>query len=225
MGFGDTTLWAPINTGGADPNTPNTTLSVVPNGFQVSVADRFPGVWIAGYKTANTLHGDFTIETDFALLTWPAGNAVRIGINFLSPSQGAIERTSMGWSMAESYIFDGVGHGQQGTTDVSGRLRLSRAGTTLTGSYLHDGAWVQVGSGTVTTADAVIGLIAWPDYSGGGPAVFQFLNPTLSMQGHTGTTDPEPPGPVIPEPSTLLGGAVLLLPFVGTGLRRIRGNR
>lgn len=216
--FSDPSLWTPIYDG-LSPAA----LDTVHQGFTISVPTSEPWPWTAGYKTAFTLQGDFTVDADFALEYWPQANHVRIGINFLIPTQGAIERTSEGWGVAECYIFDGVGQGIAATDDTTGTLRLTRNGSTLAGYYLNENHdWEFVGSGPVTTADAVIALIAWPDYTGGGEVKVTFDNPVISTGGYA----PFPaPAHGVPENLTFLLSSCLLLPLVLQRVFRLKRPR
>ncbi|MEZ4653761.1 MAG: hypothetical protein R3E12_09260 [Candidatus Eisenbacteria bacterium] len=47
------------------------------------------------------------------------------------------------------------------TSDLSGTLKLTRSGTTLTGYYLSLGSWVAISSAVVTTADMSMHISAW----------------------------------------------------------------
>jgi hypothetical protein len=102
------------------------------------------------------LRGDFDIQVDYELLTWPIQNGVRISLN---TSQGNIERASFGSSPPdypggpEVYLTDfaGLVKGITSTSDSSGKLRLERAGDTLTGFYFDNGVWRTVGSNSVST--------------------------------------------------------------------------
>lgn len=213
--FSDTAVWTPIT----DGEVTSSALQVIDNGFTVTIPTIVPFPSSGGYKTAFALQGDFTVDADFLLEQWPQVNHMRIGIGFFSPPpQSAIERTSEGWGEDECYIFDGVGHGIIVTDDTSGSLRLSRTGSTLAGYFLNeDHEWVLVGSGSVTTADAVIAMSVWPDYTTGGGVKVTFRNPIISTEGYVPSTHTP-----VPEPTTYIAGALLLLPFGIQTIRRLR---
>lgn len=213
--FNDSAVWTPLTEGSAT----SAALQVIDNGFTVTVPPAVPFPYSAGYRTTFALQGDFTVDADFLLEQWPQINHMRIGVGFFSPPpQSAIERTSEGWGVDECYIFDGVGHGIVVTDDTSGSLRLSRTGSTLAGYYLNEHSeWILVGSGSVTTADAVICMTVWPDYTGGGGVKVTFRNPIISTEGYV----PDSHTPV-PEPSTYIAGVLLLLPFGIQSLQKLR---
>lgn len=129
-----------------------------------------------GVKLASNFlfHGDFDVQVDFRLLTWPFGNGVRMGLGIdqegLLPHPG-VERVSFGqddypgWPR-EVYLTDfpdGV-HGITGTSDVAGTLRLVRSGDTQTGYYGSAGGWVAIHTGPAPTADVAIKVATWSGY-------------------------------------------------------------
>ena len=129
-----------------------------------------------GCKLASNflLRGDFDVQVDFRLLTWPFSNGVRMGMGMDEqgpPQQGGVERTSFGqddfpWEPREVYLVgfpDGV-HGIMGTSDMIGSLRLVRSGATQTGYYYGSGGWVVIGTGPASTADVAIKVAAWSAY-------------------------------------------------------------
>jgi uncharacterized repeat protein (TIGR01451 family) len=121
----------------------------------------------AAYYSACLLRGDFDIQVDYELLTWPTANGVRIS---LSTTYGNMERASFGASGdfaggPEVYLTDfaGLVKGITPTTDSSGKLRLQRAGDTLTGFYLANGVWMTVASNSdpTYTQDTSFALSSW----------------------------------------------------------------
>ncbi|MDO8412812.1 MAG: hypothetical protein Q7S51_03360, partial [Gallionellaceae bacterium] len=120
----------------------------------------------AGYSSICSLRGDYDIQVDYDLLSWPTANGVRISI---STGSGPIERTSFGSEIdfygapREVYLThfsDGV-QGVIPTGDLSGKLRLVRTNGTITGYYYASGNWIMVNSTQTTTNDVGIGLHAW----------------------------------------------------------------
>lgn len=120
------------------------------------------------------LRGDFDVQVDFRLITWPFGNGVRMGFGIDEggvPYHAGVERTSFGqddypWEPREVYTVDfpdGV-HGITGTSDMTGSLRLVRSGATQTGYYHGSSGWVLIGTGPAPTQDVVIKVAAWSAY-------------------------------------------------------------
>lgn len=119
---------------------------------------------------------------DFSLLDWPSvdqlgtGNGVRIGLamgeggNWWSVQRegyGSLTFDFPGYPR-EVYACDFAGsvQGITPTDDMSGKLRLVRLGSTLTGYYFSLGSWVIVASGWVTTGDVSFSPTAWShDYA------------------------------------------------------------
>ena len=130
-----------------------------------------------GAKAVTTcrFRGDFDVQVDYRLLTWPVANGVRMGLGIaeedLGQPHGGLERISFGASdypgwPRESYLtdfLDGV-HGITGTGDVAGALRLVRTGSTQTGYYYGASGWVALHTGTAPTTDVALRIGAWSAY-------------------------------------------------------------
>ncbi len=129
-----------------------------------------------GCKLASNflLRGDFDIQVDFRLFTWPYGNGVRTALGMDEPGvpqHPGVERISFGqndypgWPR-EAYLTDfpdGV-HGITATQDATGTLRLVRSGDTQTGYYYGPRGWVAIHTGPAPTADTAIKIAAWSAY-------------------------------------------------------------
>lgn len=129
-----------------------------------------------GVKLASNflLHGDFDVQVDFRLLTWPYGNGVRmaLGTNVvgLLPHPG-VERISFGYDDYPSYprevyltdFLDGVA-GITETDDTAGKLRLVRTGSYQTGYYYSGGGWALIHTGPAPTEDVAIKVAAFSAY-------------------------------------------------------------
>ena len=164
-----TSLWS-LAQGGSGPvlSEGDQTLQLF---FPSTSFDNGQGGFSAGLTSACKLKGDFDVQVDFNLLTWPSANGVRVG---LGASAGAVERTSFGTSVDFSgqqrevyltHFSDGV-QGYFSTTDLSGKLRLTRTGSSITGYRYTGGAWVAVHTGTSDTADSRFSISAWShDYA------------------------------------------------------------
>ncbi|MEZ4653762.1 MAG: SdrD B-like domain-containing protein [Candidatus Eisenbacteria bacterium] len=113
------------------------------------------------------VRGDFDIQVDYQLLVWPTSSGVRVGLGV--GGGGVIDRASLGandipWvAWRESYFTGFVGQDlvPETTCDLSGTMRLTRSGDTLTGYYLSLGSWVAISSAEVTTADMSMHISAW----------------------------------------------------------------
>ncbi len=149
-----------------------------------STNDPLWGAFDAGYRSICSLRGDFDIQVDYKLLTWPDANGVRVGLGaFMADPRvpfpytfGTVERTSFGTSNdfygfpREVYITDlsdeWNGNFYTETADQSGKLRLLRSGVNLTGYYYGPNGWVIVHSAPVNTSDANFTIDVWShDYA------------------------------------------------------------
>jgi hypothetical protein len=122
----------------------------------------------AGYISTFALRGDFTLDIDYALTTWPASSGVRLGLA-VWPSVCMI-RQGQGPYTQEWLTFGAGPYSSIPTDERHGTLRLARAGGTLLGYYrsLTDGSWVLVGSRTgdpVFTNDFQVSVNSWTDSS------------------------------------------------------------
>jgi hypothetical protein len=121
---------------------------------------------VAIYRSNWSLHGDFDVAMDYSLTTWPVGNGVRIGIQVADWYNS--ERVSQVWLGSlpgeEAYVFAAGGiNGVISTSDLNGTLRLSRAGSVLSG-YFWDAVnskWVVIGTGSVPLDDYPLTIAAW----------------------------------------------------------------
>lgn len=120
------------------------------------------GVFSTRYESKCRLRGDFDIQVDYNLLTWPLYNGVRLAerVDF-----GDVERTS--WTAAdggprELYLANfGLPSGLTTTTHASGKLRMARWGNKIGGYYYSGGAWKQLNISTVPKTDTKFSLSAW----------------------------------------------------------------
>ncbi len=120
----------------------------------------------AQYTSVCFLRGDFDIQVDYQLLIWPFANGVRLGIVM---ALGATERVSLGTTIdfpgqpREAY----VAHFRDNilnfisTSDLSGKLRQVRSGSTVTGYYFRSGNWLAIHSSPATTVDMRFSLASW----------------------------------------------------------------
>jgi hypothetical protein len=101
----------------------------------------------AGLQNKSGLVGDFDIQVDFNLLTWPGNNGVIAGI--ITPWYSIARMNSdFGQGPQDTYWVYFAVEGNSPvvwhlvpTSDTSGRLRLHRTGNTISGYYWKDNAW------------------------------------------------------------------------------------
>jgi streptogramin lyase len=127
----------------------------------------------AGYYSICTVSGDFDIQVDYELLTWPTTSGVRVGLVTLGclnnpQNVSNVERVSLYPSEfvgfpREIYVtdFSDGAQGITGTSDLSGTLRLVRAVNSVTGYYRSPDKWISIHSASVTTADLTFGMLSW----------------------------------------------------------------
>jgi hypothetical protein len=104
------------------------------------------------------LAGDFDVQADYDLLAWPNANGVQVALMAFEPGSQVLRESQVWGEQYGTWIpptFSSVL-----TSDLSGSLRLTRVGTTITGYYRSGPIWVPVASGTTTLDDAAIGLSA-----------------------------------------------------------------
>lgn len=127
--------------------------------------------FFASAETRPLFRGDLDVQVDFQLLQHPPHNGVRMGIVIHRNGQAfaSVQRTSLGegeplGEPRESYLLDTrTSLGRHATDNTSGKLRLTRVGSTLTGYFWDATAaeWVPFASGTTTEEDVRLGLSAW----------------------------------------------------------------
>lgn len=108
------------------------------------------------------LAADFDLRVDYVLATWPVRNGVRFG---LAAGPDSVARTSdpVGTDY-NTYATNFSGTiVQLATSDMIGHLRLARVGTTVTGFYLSQGAWVSIASAAAPAGTPTFSLQAWTD--------------------------------------------------------------
>jgi outer membrane protein assembly factor BamB len=167
----DDNLWNVIEYGGPYVTETNQQLEIT------LPADSSGDTFYAGYSSTHVLRGDFDVQVDYHLLTWPQNNGVRMGLWIERPSSiYTVERASYG-------NWDGFIHGDHYTTnlddsilisatgDAGGKLRLVRTGSLFEGYYFNEtsGDWVllQRYQGDSSSAgEATFVLRAWShDYA------------------------------------------------------------
>jgi len=120
-------------------------LSILPT----ATGEEFGG----GVDSILTLTGDFDIQVDFTLLSWPDENGVRSALEIGNENNGlCIERGVWGSEYKDDYYVMDSDAGLKGyriTSDQSGKLRLQRIGEVITGFYYDTtSGWQEIASYT-----------------------------------------------------------------------------
>ncbi len=110
--------------------------------------------------TACSLDGDFDVQVDYALLDWLPDNKIKLGLMahdlLFGRTAGSVQRVSEASYGGEVYLahfLNGIG-GVSPTSDLSGKLRLTRTGSTMTAFVFDGDAFAAIHSG-LTTANPV----------------------------------------------------------------------
>lgn len=150
-------LFIPITSG--SPNQP--TVTVVDTHLEVTIPGPINGIFAGGLEMLNfQLVGDFDVQVDFNLSAWPANNGVGAGI--VSPLFD-VRRVANNGQTQETYALGeetyalgvpGIGITNIPTSDMFGKLRLKRIGSTVQGFYWGNNAWQPIGSYTDATLAA-----------------------------------------------------------------------
>ncbi|MBM4300955.1 MAG: hypothetical protein FJ121_05425 [Deltaproteobacteria bacterium] len=127
--------------------------SVINNRLEITLPQSSGGTRYQGGVGSNfTLVGDFDMVVDFDLLTWPANNEAQIGLTIDQANDFSIFRRSRGVNEGgggEIYFTMIKGQMTQvAASGASGKLRMTRTGNTMAGSYWNGAAWQLVGSFT-----------------------------------------------------------------------------
>lgn len=142
--------------------------------LEVAIPGGSYGTDFGGKLQSNFLfRGDFDVQVDFRLLTWPFGNGVRAALGmdhgFLFPP--GVERISFGQNdypgaPREAYLTDLDGNvcGITATSDMTGALKLVRSGSSQTGYRGSPGGWVPICTGPVPVGDVRLQVSAFSAY-------------------------------------------------------------
>lgn len=160
----------------------------------------------AALKFSHSLVGDFDIQVDYATQNWDMGgyDQQRMGISG-SGTNGysiSVQRVSDWWFGGEVYLTYYAGaswHAGTVTTDLSGKLRLTRTGATITGYFWNAttnggaGGWEQAYDNGSTPAYAgpfTFALAIWSGYSGTQAGnIIEFDNVVVSDSSATAWDD------------------------------------
>lgn len=129
-------------------------LTIAGDGTPASAANSIIGAHVG----ANCLlSGDFDVQVDYQLLTWPAGDGVNVGITAFF-TNGSIDRTTNAFGDSYNSFLEPVFESAP-TEDQSGSLRLVRSGATMTSYYRSPGGdWVELASAPAEQTTAIVGL-------------------------------------------------------------------
>jgi murein DD-endopeptidase MepM/ murein hydrolase activator NlpD len=167
----DSSFWT-VRRVGSGPDIVESThrLNITLPAGSVPDADTYLG---AVYDSVCELKGDFDIQVDFQVLTWPIpNNGTRVGIIVKDPAAGPglvpvgaahISRVSRDPAFDSYRTFEqGVGiGGDVPTTDTSGTLRVVRTGATLLAEYWSSSGWVRFGTDPISPNPLQFSIGAW----------------------------------------------------------------
>ena len=154
----DGRIWQ-VSRGGVGP-----TARVVDGRLELTVpatsAPDAPNTWMAvNLETRCRFSGDYDLQVDFRLLSWPAHNGVtaNFGVNY--------DRQLFRQSFDEEQLGGYFPPGWTGVSypGLSGSFRLVRLGDIIAGYYRRDGSWERIFTSTVTRQDAFAHLSVWTD--------------------------------------------------------------
>ncbi len=116
--------------------------------------DSFAG----GVKSKFLLAGDFDMQVDFSLLTWPYHDGLKVQLAaYLPPVIADVERIGSSAGNIDRFVTNLLGNistiypGLSSDSALSGTMRLVRTGNQVTGFYMDpatSGNWVQIGTYT-----------------------------------------------------------------------------
>ena len=122
-----------------------------------------PGIISGGAVSRCQVRGDFDMQVSFRLGEWPSQNGVQVVLGD-GNLQDIVARSSEPSFGQETYLAYVPPNGASiPTSDLSGALRLSRQGGTVTGFYRSEDGWTKLLSAPAQTGDAYIVLYAWSD--------------------------------------------------------------
>jgi DNA-binding SARP family transcriptional activator len=159
-GYLDPTIWAPVKDGGD--------VSIAEQGGQLQLTVGANAVPSGTYNqidvhvgTQCRFSGDFDARVDYALLEWPAGANIDVGINAIY-AQAAVMRDNSSQAGDEYSSWVASGNGVVQAADASGSLRVARVKGVATTYFWHLGSWRKLASSPAAGA-VVVGLVATSD--------------------------------------------------------------
>lgn len=159
-GYVDPTIWAPTKEGGD--------VAITEQGGQLQLtvgAEAAPGGTYSQIDvhvgTRCTFPGDFDARVDYALLEWPAGANVDVGINAIYAQAAVMRDNSSQWGDGYS-SWVASSNGALQLADASGSLRVARVRGVETTYFWHLGSWRKLASAPAA-GSVVVGLQAMSD--------------------------------------------------------------
>jgi hypothetical protein len=179
----DLRAWT-VSTTGSGPTataTKDGAVLLIPGNAQAD--SQAPHVVAVRLSSKCQLAADFDLQADYSVATWPAGNGVRFG---LVVGEYHIVRTSNPRGLDNTYAANLAGYFLSVEThDTSGRLRLTRAGTSITASYLNKGTWVTIATANISAAKQPYAIAAWTDGDTFGRRDVELSVKNFSLSGPT----------------------------------------
>jgi hypothetical protein len=140
--FNDTNQWTLTITGSGGSVQPSADGSAI----QFTWATNASSSAQICYQSVFQLSGDWTVQFNYSLDTWPDDNGVLLSAGIL-PFVAISRQSGDYYIPGENYTFVNGPASVTPTTDMSGMLQYSLQGDTLTGSYWNaaSNAWVVLG--------------------------------------------------------------------------------
>lgn len=149
---------------------------------------------VTNFPIRCSLRGDFDVQVDFTLLSWPASGTRLHGFS----TGGSVDRAQTAAGNLYRVRFSGGGSASVPTDDAAGTIRFARSGATETAYHLSGGSWVGIGTGPATTSDVVFRLYNFADTSGMTAAYDNFTVSSGELL-------------CVPRPTTLVASAALAI--------------
>jgi hypothetical protein len=199
--FSDSNLWEIVMVGSGFNATANTT--------QLNVTIPTDSLGNAGVLSKFTISGDFDIRANYSLGIWPSNNGIELEFGFSKSNGDLIAGVGRSDLNANAYGSEIIYPGNDmmnsvATTDMSGALRITRFGDTIT-CYYWNGTWQPLlfATDAALAQDGIVDLMGW-----------ESLTPNVGTASVTFSDYSQVP---IPSSLLLLSGGLL-----GLGLPRLR---
>jgi DNA-binding SARP family transcriptional activator len=159
-GYVDPTIWHQVKDGGD--------VAIAEQGGQLQLTVGVNAVPAGTYNQIDVHVGtqcafpaDFDARVDYALLEWPAGDNILVGMNAIYARAVVMRDNSSQWGdQYNSWVASSNGAVQ--LPDTSGSLRIARVKGVETTYFLHGGSWRKLAS-SPAAGSVVVGLQAMSD--------------------------------------------------------------